>query len=406
MVDEHTPPVVAVVVAAGLGTRFGGPVPKQVTSLTGKAVVAVAVESLAAGGCDEVVVVVKEGMHNHLQLALAASPIPVHFVTGGDTRQDSVRNGLRYIADDEHLGRATTVLIHDAVRPLVPAYIVEDVIDAVEAGAVAVTPVVEVTDTIRQIDGEGSRVIDRSALRAVQTPQGFDRVVITECHEQLSRDGGTVTDDISCCERYGHRATLVEGSRMALKITEPVDLDIAEVLAKAAAGAGHHSGRRVGRMLRAVTPSNVHQLSEGVPMHIAGLHFPDEKVGLAGHSDGDVACHAICDALLSATGLGDVGSVFGTSDPQWAGAAGVALLGHVVELVIAEGWAVQNAAVQIVGQRPRMAARRAEAVATLTQTVGAPVSVSATTTDHLGFTGRGEGVAAIASALVTRQARS
>ncbi|ETJ38263.1 2-C-methyl-D-erythritol 4-phosphate cytidylyltransferase, partial [human gut metagenome] len=93
------------------------------------------------------------------------------------------------------------------------------------AGAVAVTPVVEVTDTIRQIDGEGSRVIDRSALRAVQTPQGFDRVVITECHEQLSRDGGTVTDDISCCERYGHRATLVEGSRMALKITEPVDLD-------------------------------------------------------------------------------------------------------------------------------------------------------------------------------------
>ncbi|MDU4740214.1 MAG: 2-C-methyl-D-erythritol 2,4-cyclodiphosphate synthase, partial [Cutibacterium avidum] len=150
----------------------------------------------------------------------------------------------------------------------------------------------------------------------------------------------------------------------------------------------------------------VHQLSEGVPMHIAGLHFPDEKVGLAGHSDGDVACHAICDALLSATGLGDVGSVFGTSDPQWAGAAGVALLGHVVELVIAEGWAVQNAAVQIVGQRPRMAARRAEAVATLTQTVGAPVSVSATTTDHLGFTGRGEGVAAIASALVTRQARS
>mgnify|MGYP001049191661 FL=1 len=157
MVDEHTPPVVAVVVAAGLGTRFGGPVPKQVTSLTGKAVVAVAVESLAAGGCDEVVVVVKEGMHNHLQLALAASPIPVHFVTGGDTRQDSVRNGLRYIADDEHLGRATTVLIHDAVRPLVPAYIVEDVIDAVEAGAVAVTPVVEVTDTIRQIDGEGDR---------------------------------------------------------------------------------------------------------------------------------------------------------------------------------------------------------------------------------------------------------
>ena len=257
MVDEHTPPVVAVVVAAGLGTRFGGPVPKQVTSLTGKAVVAVAVESLAAGGCDEAVVVVKEGMHNHLQLALAASPIPVHFVTGGNTRQESVRNGLRFIAQHHRLSDATTVLIHDAVRPLVPAYVIENVIAAVENGAVAVTPVVDVVDTIRQVDGDTSSVVDRSTLRAVQTPQGFKRAIITECHEQLSIEGGSVTDDISCCERYGHHATLVEGSRMSLKITEPVDLDIAEVFAKAAAGAGHHSGRRIGRMLRAAKPSTV-----------------------------------------------------------------------------------------------------------------------------------------------------
>ena len=148
--------------------------------------------------------------------------------------------------------------------------------------------------------------------------------------------------------------------------------------------------------------TDVHQLSAGVPMHVAGLSFPDETVGLAGHSDGDVAGHAICDALLSATGLGDIGSIFGTVDPQWAGAAGVALLGHVVALVTGEGWTIQNVAVQVIGQRPRMAARRAEAEAALAQTVGAPVSVSATTTDHLGFTGRGEGVAAIASALVTR----
>ena len=186
MVDEHTPPVVAVVVAAGMGTRFGGSVPKQVTSLTGKAVVAVAVESLAAGGCDEAVVVVKEGMHNHLQLALAASPIPVHFVTGGNTRQESVRNGLRFIAQHHRLSDATTVLIHDAVRPLVPAYVVENVIAAVENGAVAVTPVVDVVDTIRQVDGDTSSVVDRSTLRAVQTPQGFKRAIITECHEQLS----------------------------------------------------------------------------------------------------------------------------------------------------------------------------------------------------------------------------
>ena len=152
--------------------------------------------------------------------------------------------------------------------------------------------------------------------------------------------------------------------------------------------------------------TDVHQLSAGVPMHVAGLSFPDERVGLVGHSDGDVACHAICDELLSATGLGDIGSVFGTADPQWAGAAGADLVGHVVALIAGKGWTVQNVAVQVIGQRPRMAARRAEAETALAQTVGAPVSVSATTTDHLGFTGRGEGVAAVASALVTRGLKS
>ena len=156
------------------------------------------------------------------------------------------------------------MLIHDAVRPLVPAYVVENVIAAVANGAVAVTPVVDVVDTIRQVDGDTSSVIDRSTLRAVQTPQGFKRAIVTECHEQLSMEGGSVTDDISCCERYGHHATLIEGSRMSLKITEPVDLDIAEVFAKAAAGAGHHSGRRVGRMLRAAKPSTIaRRLSRG-----------------------------------------------------------------------------------------------------------------------------------------------
>lgn len=224
--SQHTSsePVVAIVVAAGSGVRFGGDVPKTLRLLAGRPLVRWSVEALAAGGVTDVVVVVAHGLQEVYERALAGCPVPVRLVVGGATRQESVSRGIAALPAGE------IVLVHDAARPLVPAEVVRAVADAVRIGADAVVPVVAVSDTVRQVSGDASAVVDRSTLRAVQTPQGFSRAALVAAHAAAA--GAEFTDDAAVCEAVGYEVVLVPGSRESLKVTEPLDLAVAEAIVK------------------------------------------------------------------------------------------------------------------------------------------------------------------------------
>lgn len=239
--------VVGVIVGAGLGTRYGGPVAKPALRITGHALMTMSIEALAAGGCTHAVVVVNEKVAAELGPELAAMPIPVVQTFGGATRQASAHNGLRAAREHPEMAAAEVVLIHDAVRPMVPASVVASVIQAVRDGAEAVAPALPVADSMRLISEAGNAQVNRDQLRIIQTPQGFPADVIWAAHERMASTEEPFTDDVSCAELAGHAVTLVPGSRLSMKVTEPVDLTLAQALWEIRGSLGHHSADQDGR---------------------------------------------------------------------------------------------------------------------------------------------------------------
>lgn len=225
-------PVVAIVVAAGSGVRLGAGAPKALREIRGVPLVTRSVRALARGGVDAFVIVIAADLADDFAAALAGVTVPWQLVPGGAERQDSVRHGLVAVSGDPELAGCRIVLVHDAARAFVPAEVVGRVIDAVRGGARSVVPVIPVVDTVRTVDPAGSSIVDRSNLRAVQTPQGFDLATLLQAHELLVEEGAVVTDDAAACERLGVPTVLVNGSREAFKVTEPLDLVFAEALAR------------------------------------------------------------------------------------------------------------------------------------------------------------------------------
>ncbi|MBB3346197.1 bifunctional 2-C-methyl-D-erythritol 4-phosphate cytidylyltransferase/2-C-methyl-D-erythritol 2,4-cyclodiphosphate synthase [Sphingomonas sp. BK069] len=365
---------VALIVAAGSGSRSGSAAPKQYALVAGRPMIAWSHAALSAHpAIDRVIVVIGAG-----QQALLAAAVPgAEWAIGGIERRDSARAGLDAAAG------ATRVLVHDAARPFVPHAVVDRLLAAL-ADAPGAIPVLPVADTLVAADGA---TVARETLARVQTPQAFDAATLVRAHAEW--DGGAATDDAQMVRALGLSVAQVEGDMMLDKITYPADF--------AAAAA------RVGTETRSASGFDVHRLENGEELWLGGVLIPHHQ-GLSGHSDADVALHAITDAVLGTIAAGDIGTHFPPSDPRWRGAESGQFLAHARSLVEARGGCVTFVDLTLMCEAPKIGPHRAAMQARIAELLGLStdrVSVKATTTERLGFTGRGEGIAAQAVATVT-----
>jgi len=377
---SQLPKSAAIIAGAGMGHRLGAEIPKALIQIQGITLLERAFISLSKV-VDEIVITAPAGYEEQFKAIVGQS---AEVVTGGVLRSDSIRVALKALSPS-----VESVLIHDAARALASSALAARVLDELRSGQSAVIPVLKVIDTIKEIDRDGfvRATPDRSSLVAAQTPQGFNRQVLERAHS-ASDDA---TDDAALVEAIGVKVKTIEGEASAFKITTKED---------------------IGQALLLLSPSNRNfKVGLGVDAHafssdqdrklwLAGLLWP-EQIGVDGYSDGDVAAHAICDALFSAAGLGDLGSNFGVDDPKFQGASGETLLKEALKKITSAGYEIGNISVQIVCNKPKIGPRRAEAIKALSKALGgAEVSVSATSTDGLGFTGQGLGISALATALL------
>ena len=370
----------AIIAAAGAGNRLGAELPKALVKLVDKTLVEHAVANLAPIA-QLIIVTAPAGFVEQYRKILGDS---VEVIEGGVLRSDSIRIALSKIPNQYEY-----VLVHDAARSLASTTLAATVIAQLINGEQAVVPALDVIDTIKEVDSKGyvRNTPERSSLKAVQTPQGFTRSVLERAHA-ASEDA---TDDAALVEALGVAVKVIAGEECALKITTKSDLATAtQILLPTST-----------KQIRVGIGIDAHAFGSDTSkkLSLAGLIW--DEVALEGHSDADVAAHAICDALLSAANLGDLGGNFGVSDKKYAGASGSQLLSETLVKIKAAGFEIENVAVQIVGNKPKISDRRAEAIAALSKALaGAKVSVSATSTDGLGFTGEGKGLSAIATALI------